>query len=373
MNSNTESQTVRVDLGPRSYDIDIASNQLATCAQSVARWAKASGITARQAFLVTDANVRHPHAEAVQQSLQAAGWETHTAVVAAGEPSKSLDATSKLYDQLVEIEAGRQTVVIAVGGGVVGDLAGFVAATYTRGVPFIQIPTTLLAQVDSSVGGKVGINHPRGKNLIGAFHQPLGVFIDTSLLDTLPDRDYRSGLAEVIKYGVILDDAFFTYLEQNVDGLNQRSPDVLRHVIARSCELKAQVVAADEFERTGLRAVLNYGHTFAHAYEALCGYGELTHGEAVAIGMVDAAKLAERRGLVDGTLVARQIELTSAVGLPTRLPEGCVLKPDDVIARMKLDKKTVAGQLRFVLPTRLGEVQVFSDVDETDVRRILSS
>lgn len=373
MNPTIDSQTVRVELGPRSYDIDIASDQLAACARSVERWAQARDVSARQAFIVTDANVHKPHAAAVMRSLQDAAWETHVAKVPAGETSKSLAAVAGLYDQLVGIQAGRQTLVIAVGGGVVGDLAGFVAATYTRGVPFVQVPTTLLSQVDSSVGGKVGINHTQGKNLIGAFHQPLGVFIDTSLLDTLPERDFRSGLAEVIKYGVILDEEFFAYLEQNVEGLNQRSPDVLRHVIARSCELKAQVVAADEYERTGLRAVLNYGHTFAHAYEALCGYGELTHGEAVAIGMVDAAKLAEQRGQVDGSLTQRQIALTEAVGLPTRLPEGCELKQDDVIGRMKLDKKTVAGQLRFVLPTRLGHVEVFTDVDEADVRRVLSS
>lgn len=373
MNPKTDSQTVRVELGPRSYDIDIASDQLATCARSVERWAQDREVSARQAFIVTDANVHKPHAAAVMRSLQDANWETHVAKVPAGETSKSLTVVAGLYDQLVGIQAGRQTLVIAVGGGVVGDLAGFVAATYTRGVPFVQVPTTLLAQVDSSVGGKVGINHTQGKNLIGAFHQPLGVFIDTSLLDTLPERDYRSGLAEVIKYGVILDEELFAYLEQNVEGLNQRAPDVLRHVIARSCELKAQVVAADEYERTGLRAVLNYGHTFAHAYEALCGYGELTHGEAVAIGMVDAAQLAEQRGQVDGSLAQRQIAITEAVGLPTQLPEGCNLKQDDVIARMKLDKKTVAGQLRFVLPTRMGHVEVFTDVDEADVRRVLSS
>jgi len=316
LNSTTQSQTVRVDLGPRSYDIDISSDQLDQAAVSIERWATAHNLSARQALVITDGNVLKPHAEVVHHSLEQAGWDARLAEVAAGETSKSLDAVSGLYDQLVAMQAGRQTLVVAVGGGVVGDLAGFVAATYTRGVPFVQVPTTLLAQVDSSVGGKVGINHAQGKNLIGAFHQPLGVFIDTTLLETLPERDYRSGLAEVIKYGVILDEEFFAYLETHVEGLNQRAPEVLRQVIARSCELKAQIVAEDEYERTGLRAVLNYGHTFAHAYEALCGYGELTHGEAVAIGMVDAAHLAEKRGLVDASPGAAPLPAMS--GHPAR-------------------------------------------------------
>jgi 3-dehydroquinate synthase len=196
-----------------------------------------------------------------------------------------------LYDQLVDMAADRRTIVVAIGGGVTGDLAGFVAATYARGLRFVQVPTTLLSMVDSSVGGKTGINHPRGKNLIGAFHQPIGVLIDLTTLTTLPDREYRSGLAEVVKYGVILDHEFFDYLEKNVEGLNARTPEVLRHVVARSCELKADVVRQDEYETTGLRAVLNYGHTFGHAFEALSGYGGLLHGEAVSIGMICASRL----------------------------------------------------------------------------------
>ena len=240
---------------------------------------------------------------------------------------------------------------MAVGGGVVGDAAGFVAATYARGIPFIQVPTSLLAHVDSSVGGKVGINHPRGKNLIGAFYQPLGVFIDTATLQTLPLRDYRSGLAEVIKYGMILDEEFFRFFEDHIDDLKNRNPEVMQQVIARCCRLKADVVEQDEQERSGLRAVLNYGHTFAHAFEALCGYGELLHGEAVSIGMVYAARLAERRGLIDATVTERQNTLLEAVGLPVRLPESAHLKTAEILDRMKLDKKTVGGELRFILPT----------------------
>lgn len=371
LSNSSDHLQVHVNLGARSYDIEIVSDRLNTCAEAIESWTASRQFSGRTALIVTDAHVRAPHGDLVESSLRDAGWQTQMTVVAPGEQTKALSVVSGIYDDLVAMRADRQTVVVAVGGGVVGDLAGFVAATYTRGVPFVQIPTTLLAQVDSSVGGKVGVNHEQGKNLIGAFHQPLGVFIDTSLLSTLPARDYRSGLAEVIKYGVILDEEFFAYLEKNIDGLNERSADVLRHVIARSCELKALVVEQDEEERTGRRAVLNYGHTFAHAYEALCGYGELTHGEAVAIGMVDAARLAERRGMVGSSLVNRQLALTEAVGLPTALPTGTKFSADDVLGRMKLDKKTVAGQLRFVLPTRLGHVEVFNDVEEADVRAII--
>ncbi|OYW20231.1 MAG: 3-dehydroquinate synthase, partial [Planctomycetales bacterium 12-60-4] len=238
----------------------------------------------------------------------------------AGEQSKSLDVVTQVYDRLIDRQADRQTTIFAVGGGVVGDAAGFIAATYTRGVPFIQIPTTLLADVDSSVGGKVGVNHPRAKNMIGAFYQPFGVLIDTTALQTLPDREYRSGLAEVVKYGVIMDADFFAELERHIDDLNRRDPDFLARVIARSCRLKADIVEKDEFERTGLRATLNYGHTFAHAFEALCGYGELLHGEAVAIGMICASRLAERRGLIDASVTERQVALLTALHLPLTLP-----------------------------------------------------
>ena len=256
--------------------------------------------------------------------------------------------------------------------GVVGDAAGFVAATYARGIPFVQVPTSLLAHVDSSVGGKVGINHPQGKNLIGAFHQPLGVLIDTSTLATLPERDYRSGLAEVVKYGVVVDAEFFTYLEDHVNDLNRREPDAMRHIIATSCRLKAHVVERDEEERSDVRIVLNYGHTFAHAFEALAGYGQLMHGEAVAIGMIAASRLAQRRGLIDASVTDRQLELLTTLGLPTRLPESLHDKIDAMCERMKLDKKVVSGRLRFVLPERMGHVAVYDDIDEADVRTVLS-
>lgn len=374
VSANSEQLAVHVALGTRSYDISIVSDAASEFPGHLENWLQGFPgrmPSARRAFLITDRNVESRHAHRIQEALSTAGWICTPAVLEPGERAKSLDVISLLYDRLVEIKADRQTVVIAVGGGVVGDAAGFLAATYSRGLPFIQVPTTLLAQVDSSVGGKVGVNHPQAKNLIGAFHQPVGVFIDTSVLDTLPERDYRSGLAEVVKYGVILDAEFFAYLESHLDGLNGRTPEVLRHVVARSCRLKADVVEQDEFERTGLRAVLNYGHTFAHAFEALCGYGELLHGEAVAIGMLYASRLAERLKLIDATVTRRQQRLLESLGLPIVLPPNATLTSDEILDRMRLDKKTVAGKLRFVLPTRLGRVELFSDVAEADVRAVL--
>jgi len=366
--------TVRVELGPRSYEIHIASDGLPSLAGCVERWLAHSpwgSAESERGLIITDRNVAQPHAVTAARSLTDAGWTCEVVPIDAGEQSKSLAVVSGLYDTLVNMQADRRTVIFAVGGGVVGDTAGYVAATYARGLPFVQVPTTLLAHVDSSVGGKVGINHPRAKNLIGAFYQPLGVFCDTTTLETLPDREYRSGLAEVVKYGVILDASFFEYLEQHAALLADRDPETLRYVIAHSCRLKARVVEQDEQERTGLRAVLNYGHTFAHAYEALAGYGTLLHGEAVAIGMVDASRLAERRGLIDSAATRRQVELLQALGLPTARPKELAASADEFIDRMRLDKKSQGGKLRFVLPTRLGHVELFGDVAENDVREVL--
>jgi 3-dehydroquinate synthase len=353
--------TVRVALGERAYDI-----QLADDLAGVGAFARPRS-PAVLAFVVGDANVA-PHLDAVGQSLREAGYRVESATLPAGEEQKSLASASHLYDRLVEARADRKTLVVAVGGGVVGDLAGFVAATFNRGLAFLQIPTTLLAMVDSSVGGKVGVNHPRGKNLIGAFHQPVGVWIATSTLDTLPDREYRSGLAEVVKYGVILDPELFAYLEAHTPAILSRAPAAVRHIVARSCRLKADVVEKDERELTGLRAVLNYGHTFAHAFETVGGYGAWLHGEAVAAGMVCASRLAERRGLISRDITDRQIHLLEAFGLPVAprpWPAGPLLEV------MRSDKKAEAGRLRFILPVRLGEVALFGDVPEDDVRAVL--
>lgn len=376
MNTTTNPLVVQVYLEERSYEIAIVDDQLNQIAVHLDGWLdrlSEAGGHSFKAVIITDSNVRQPHADPIDAVLQAAGWQTTLIDLEPGEPAKRLDRISDVYDQMIESQADRRTVVIAVGGGVIGDTAGFVAATYARGVPFVQVPTTLLAQVDSSVGGKVGVNHARAKNMIGAFYQPMGVLIDTSTLKTLPDREYRAGLAEVIKYGVILDPEFFDYLEDNIEGLNSRDPFVMQPVIARCCRLKADVVEQDEFETKGLRAVLNYGHTFGHAFEALTNYGELLHGEGVSVGMLCASRLAERRGLIDSAATERQEKLLIATGLPTELPAGVELKVDDVLDKMKLDKKTVKGQLRFVLPTEIGNVEVFKDVPEADVRAVLET
>jgi 3-dehydroquinate synthase len=354
---------IRVNLAERSYDIHITSGDVAGIGSFARERCKGAA-----AFVVADENVR-AHADAVSQSLTTAGFRVTTAILPPGESQKSLATMSTLYDRLADAQADRRTLVVAVGGGVVGDLAGFVAATFNRGLPFLQVPTTLLAMVDSSVGGKVGINHPKAKNLIGAFHQPVGVWIDTAFLETLPDREYRSGLAEVLKYGMILDPEFFIFLENHIEEVLARDPAAVRHMVGRSCRLKADVVEKDEREETGLRAMLNYGHTFAHAFETVGGYGAWLHGEAVAAGIVCASKLAERRGLIEHAVTERQRELLVEFGLPTGPRDW---PADDLLAVMRNDKKAVAGRMRFVLPKRLGEVALFDDVPETDVRAVLA-
>lgn len=355
--------TVRVELGPRSYEIRVTSarsDQLGSFARGCA--------TGSRAFIVSDENVRGC-VDCVAASLEASDFRSTAAILAPGETQKCLATASFLYDRLAEFGADRTTLVVAVGGGVVGDVAGFVAATYARGLPLLMVPTTLLAMVDSSVGGKVAVNHPRAKNLIGAFHQPAGVWIDTSFLGTLPDREYRSGLAEVVKYGVIFDATLFAFLEANAVAIREREPAVVRHLIAASCRHKAEVVAKDEREETGLRALLNYGHTFAHAFEKVGGYGQWLHGEAVAAGMMCASRLAERLGLVGPEVSERQQRLLSSLGLPTHPADWPI---DDLLATMRSDKKAVGGKLRFVLPRRIGEADLFDDVSEADVVHILT-
>ena len=317
--------------------------------------------------MVTDDNVRL-HAGAAVAALTAAGFQSFLVSLSPGETSKSLAVASQLYDHLVEVRADRRMLVVPVGGGVMGDLAGFVAATFVRGLPLLMVPTTLLAMVDSSVGGKVAVNHPRAKNLIGAFHQPIGVWIDTDTLATLPEREYRSGLAEVVKYGVALDAEFFAYLEKNADAALAREPAVVRRMVSRCCQLKAGIVERDEREETGLRAMLNYGHTFAHAFETVAGYGTWLHGEAVAAGMICASMLADRRGLILRETTERQTCLLERFALPVA-PECWPV--DALLAVMHSDKKAVAGRLRLVLPRQLGEVALFDDVPEREVRAIL--
>ena len=327
------------------------------------------GPTAGQAALIWDENVAKLR-EPLQTQLQRAGLDVTAIEIPSGETSKSMDQLARCYDQLAAAKMDRGSLVIALGGGVVGDLSGFVAASYLRGVDFVQCPTTLLAAVDSSVGGKTGINLTAGKNLVGAFHQPRTVIVRFAAFDTLPPREWAAGLAEVVKYGVILDSDFFAFLEQNIAAINSRQHDAIGHVVARSCRLKSDIVCEDQFETTGRRAILNYGHTFAHAYEKLLGYGELLHGEAVAIGMVHASRLAERVGRIDAETTRRQVELLSAFDLPTRLPKP--LDVDAVVDAMRSDKKVAAGQLRFILPRRLGHVELLDDVPFEAVARTLA-
>jgi 3-dehydroquinate synthase len=358
--------TVRVNLGSRSYHIAITNGDPA----GVGPFVRAALPNTSTALVVCDSNTQ-AHGRAVEAALAAAGLRTALSAVPAGEPSKCSEQLNRLYDALYDLAADRKTAVVAVGGGVVGDLAGFAAASYNRGLPLVMVPTTLLAMVDSSVGGKTGINHPKGKNLIGAFHQPSVVWIDTSHLGTLPEREFLSGLAEVVKYGVILDAAFFNELEANAKQVRDRKWAGIGGIVARCCRLKADVVEKDEYELTGLRAVLNYGHTFAHAYETCGGYGSLLHGEAVAIGMHDAARLAERMKLVDAAFVERQRKLLEALWLQT-VPQT-EYRTDDLIAVMRRDKKAVGGKMRFILPTRVGDVRLFNDVPEEAVRAVLES
>ncbi len=354
---------VSVDLADRGYEIEIGSGNLQTAGPFVK--AKSAG---DHVVLITDSHVDPLYGDPCADHCTEVGLEVTVITVDPGETSKSIEVAASIWETMLEEGADRQSTVVAVGGGVVGDLAGFVAATFARGVPLIQIPTTLLAQVDSSVGGKTGINLPLAKNMVGAFWQPQGVLIDVDVLATLPDREYRAGLAEVVKYGVIMDEPFFTYLEEHVESINARDAVALAHIVQRCCELKAEVVISDERETTGRRSILNYGHTYCHAFEVATGYSELLHGEAVARGMTCAARLATRLGRVDDSLESRQTSLLNALGLVTEPPD---CEPNEIVALMRRDKKAVAGQLRLVLPTRLGHVELVKDVDAELVRAAL--
>ena len=356
--------SVYVGLGSRTYEIAIRSDD----PSGVGAFARHVSPKSSNALLVTDANVA-AKAAIVAKSLLDSGLRNETTVVPSGEDSKCLAQLGRLYDSLADMRADRSTLVVAIGGGVTTDLAGFAAATYNRGIPILMIPTTLLAMVDASVGGKTGINHPKGKNLIGAFHQPVGVWIDTATLSTLPEREYRSGLAEVVKYGVIIDPDFFAFLETNTARILTGSDEALTHIIHRSCRIKADIVERDEREITEVRATLNFGHTFAHAYEVAAGYGNWLHGEAVATGMIDACRLGERLGLCSSELTLRVVRLLTDFGLPTKRDDSWSVY--ELIESMRRDKKAYAGKLRFVVPRMLGKVEIIDDVLEAVVREIL--
>ncbi len=336
-------KTLTIDLGDRSYPIHIGAGLL-TASGLIDRH-----VVGRQVLVVTNDVVAPLYLEPVMASITAP--DKASLVLPDGEAFKTLDTVNRIFDTLLERRYSRNATLVALGGGVIGDVVGFAAACYQRGIPFIQVPTTLLAQVDSSVGGKTGVNHPLGKNMIGAFHQPRAVIADTATLDTLPDRELCAGVAEVIKYGLIRDAEFFRWLEANLDRLLQRDPAALAFAIERSCRNKAEVVSADERE-SGLRAILNFGHTFGHAIEAGCGYGKFLHGEAVAVGMCQAADLSARLGLLPAEDVARIVGLIGRAGLPTAPPAE--LDSERFLRLMAVDKKNVDGQIRLILLEAIG-------------------
>ena len=355
-------QSIRVELGERTYPIHIGAGILDNASLYLPH------LEAGRAAIVTNTVVAPLYLERLRSALGAAGIQTLEIVVPDGERAKDWRTLDKVLDALLAARCDRQTPVIALGGGVVGDLAGFAAAVYQRGVPFLQVPTTLLAQVDSSVGGKTGINHPRGKNMIGAFHQPLAVISDVATLGTLPARELRAGVAEVIKHGFALDEGFIAWLEANIGRLLAGDADALTHAVRRSCELKASVVAADERE-SGRRALLNFGHTFAHAIETGMGYGSWLHGEAVAAGMVMAAELSVYAGLIGERELRRVRELIGRAGLPVAGPPE--LSPERYLELMAVDKKAVRGRIRFVVLEAVGRAALRAAVDERLVREAI--
>ena len=351
--------SIHVELGENSYPIIVDRGILNQLGEVIKPKTKSSKV-----LVIADAFVSQHYAQTVLDSLSSAGFDSRIVEVPAGEEHKSLEWFTRLHDQLIDHRLDRASTLIALGGGVIGDLAGFVAATYMRGIAYIQVPTTLLAQVDASVGGKTAINHPKGKNLIGAFHQPQLVLIDVTTLQTLPPRDIRSGLVEIIKHGVIMDAPLFDQIEANLEAILDLEATILIDVIARSCEDKARVVASDEKE-SGLRETLNYGHTFGHALEALTDYNTYRHGEAVAIGMHCAARLAVNLGMLDKTDWERQRDLLERAELPVHFPPK--IQPEMLIDTMYLDKKAKGGRLQLILPTRIGEVVIRDDVDEAKI------
>ena len=351
---------VPVNLGTRSYSIVVEPGALATVGERL----RALGV-GRRAALVTDAGILRLHGAAVAASLKDAGYTVTVIEVPEGETAKTLAVAEHCWDRLLAAGIDRSSTVLGLGGGAVGDLAGFVAATYMRGVNFVTLPTTVLAQVDASIGGKTAIDHPKAKNLIGAFHQPRLVVVDPAVARTLPERDFRSGLAEIVKHGIVLERAYFDEVERDAARLLARELDVLDRVIGGSCRLKASVIERDPEEKSELRFALNYGHTIGHALEAVTGFERWTHGEAVSLGIVAEAHLARRLGLADEGTVARQERLLGAVGLPVRAER---LDVDAVLTAITHDKKARDGRVPFVLAPSLGAFRVVYDVPPAEVR-----
>jgi 3-dehydroquinate synthase len=354
---------VSVDLGPRSYSIVVEAGALAGVGERL----PALGVGRRTA-LVTDAAIMRLHGAAVVASLEGAGFTVTVIEVPEGETAKTLAVAEHCWDRLLAAGLDRTSTVLGLGGGAVGDLAGFVAATYMRGANFVTLPTTVLAQVDASIGGKTAIDHPKAKNLIGSFHQPRLVVVDPGVVRTLPDREFRSGLAEIVKHGIVLERPYFEEVERDADRLLARQLHVLERIIGGSCRLKAGVIERDPEETSELRYALNYGHTIGHALEAATGYERWTHGEAVSLGIVAEARLAWRRGLADEATAARQARLLAALGLPVRADRVDV---EAVLAAISHDKKARDGRVPFVLAPRLGEFRVVYDVPPAEIRGVL--
>lgn len=358
-----EMKIVKVHLGDRSYPIYIGTgiiSRLGDCMQKLP--------VGKKVLLITNGTVRNLYGATAEKSLREAGFQVTVAEIEDGEQYKTLATAERLYDQAFAAGLDRKSSMVALGGGVIGDAAGFVAATYLRGIPYIQVPTTLLAQVDSSVGGKVAVNHPQGKNIIGSFYQPACVLADVDLLKTLPLRELQSGLAEVIKYGIIYNEEFFTWLEENIEKLLAGESAALTYVARESCRIKALVVELDEKEG-GLRAILNYGHTYGHTVEALTGYRHYTHGEGVSMGMVAAARLAVAQGLLNSAALDRIERLLQRAGLPLEIPPD--LASEDLINSFYRDKKTTGGRLMFILPLRIGQVAIKSVASDKEQLRIV--
>jgi 3-dehydroquinate synthase len=359
--------TVPVPLPDRAYDIHIGHGFLADAARFVR-----PVVRGNQLMLVFDENLAEPHARVLEQSLSADGFVVKTLQLPAGETTKSVQHLAAIWDAFAQNRFGRDCALVALGGGVIGDLAGFAAASFMRGVDFVQVPTSLLAMVDSSVGGKTGINHPLAKNLIGAFWQPKLVLADLDVLHTLPKGERISALAEIIKYGVIYDPQFFAWLEKNIAHLRELKDDAVSHAVQRSCEIKAEVVLQDERE-TGLRKILNFGHTLGHAIENSAGYGVVRHGEAISIGMVAESRLQVMRGVPGWTNHehARLVELLEAARLPVRIPGEIKLGLDTLIAAARSDKKNRSGKIRYALPTALGKMEDVSASEEEAAQVLL--
>jgi len=356
--------TLSVDLGERSYPIYIGSGLLGEAGLLTRH------VSGKSALIVSNGTVAPLYLAAVEQALEQGRIRHDNFILDDGEQFKTMASVERIIDLLLHHRHDRRTSVIALGGGVIGDVAGFAASIYQRGVNFIQIPTTLLSQVDSSVGGKTGVNHPLGKNMIGAFYQPKCVIADIETFKTLPAREFSAGLAEVIKYGLIYDAGFFTWLETNIDSLSRLSPDHLAQAVRVSCETKARVVEQDELE-SGIRAILNLGHTFGHAIETVMGYGNWLHGEAVAAGTMMAIDLSMREGLIDAGLRERCQKLLLRAGLPVAPPAG--ISVEQYLDVMAIDKKTLDGNIRLVLLRALGEAFLTADYDAENLRQTLSA